>query len=62
MSAADLATLEQRVIDAAMAYSRCAAEFEGDLACCSECLDALWNACDALGKRREELAGGFTWP
>jgi len=60
--AADLTTLECRVIDAAMALSRCAAEFDGDLAVCSEYLDALWTACDALGTKRTELAGGFTWP
>lgn len=38
----------QSVITAAVALSKAAAEFRGDLSCCGEHLDALQKACDRL--------------
>jgi hypothetical protein len=41
------------VINAARRFSDCAAEFDGDLSCCGECIDALWTAVDRMKKAEE---------
>lgn len=48
LSASVLAILKERVISSAVALSRVAAEFDGDLTVCGEHLNALWTACDNL--------------
>jgi hypothetical protein len=47
-----LADAEDKVVAAAVRFSDCAAEFDGDLQYCSEYLDALWTAVDGLKQAR----------
>jgi hypothetical protein len=43
------------VVEAARKLSNLAREFDGDLSCCGEYLDALWNAIDRMEQREKEL-------
>jgi hypothetical protein len=45
---------KEKVVDAACHLSDLAAEFDGDLTFCAECIDALWNAVDALQRVRSQ--------
>lgn len=51
---ADLATLEDAVVRAAVRFVGCLGEFEGELKYCGECLDALETAVVRLEKGRDE--------
>ena len=52
----DMQSAVNLVVKAARRFSDCAAEFEGDLGCCQETMDDLYDAVDAL-KRAEDAAG-----
>jgi hypothetical protein len=43
------------VVNAAKRFDACMSEFEGDMSCCQEHMDGLFDACQKLNREEDEI-------